>query len=146
MFSLKTERIVFRFRPLLPPIGAVQTEKAWAFSGPRRTDITKSQLGLPLFLIRVRFRDRVFLAGIRSAMGRIRPDWQNPTRNPRKPNRYGAGGGRVPWLCPQNGSTKGTRVLSVFHLHLAFVGPTWPGSGPIRVTWHPKKIAVSQDR
>ena len=48
LLSSKTER----FCPLVPPIGAMRTEKTWPFSGLRRGN-TKSPLGLPLFLIRV---------------------------------------------------------------------------------------------
>ena len=49
-FLSKTER----FWPLVPPIGAVRTEKTSPFSGFRRGG-PKSLLGLPLFLTRVRF-------------------------------------------------------------------------------------------
>ena len=48
LFSSKTER----FWPLVPPIGAVCTEKTEPFSGHRQGN-TKSLLGLPQFLIRV---------------------------------------------------------------------------------------------
>ena len=48
-FSLKTEQ----FWPLVPPIGAVRTEQTYLFSGLQRGN-TKSLLGLPLFLIRLR--------------------------------------------------------------------------------------------
>ena len=41
--------------PLVPPLGAVHTEKTQRFSGHRRGN-TKSLPSLPRFLIRVRFR------------------------------------------------------------------------------------------
>ena len=56
LFSSKTER----FWPLVPPTGAVRTQKTWPFSGLWRGN-TKSLLGLPLFLIRVRVTELKYL-------------------------------------------------------------------------------------